>query len=1824
MTILQRVGLWLALEATVFAQLDPGVLWTAYNDLYVGASRTKYTTAWNMFGPEVGGAAKSGALMDSATGQSLPVVLTLNAAGQVFYFQSISSVAPAKDTPADIWFDDQVDWSGSYQQTIPMLFGGSIDFAFSKLDTNKLYRFVGSGVLGGDFTSSPGWTLVVLNGADASVPMHSAGKAIYTDGLAANQAVLNIGQNRSAGDYVCWSNIRPGAKGTFTVRCTRYGGRPPGAANGQFGFGLVAVSLQEFIPTNTPVFLTVQPTNQTAIELSEVVFRAKAFGNPVPSYQWYRNDLAILGATNETCALDVVTMGDNQSTFFVVANNMASNVNCTATSQVARLTVLLDTNAPTMFRVLPPPKAAVSSLSSVEILFDKPVTGIAASDLLINGAAATNVTAVTTAQYLFEFPQPPLGEVQVAWSAAQAIRDVTTSANRFQGGGWTYNLTTNLLDFISITEIMAANKHGIRDEDGDYADWIELHNSGLSPVPLTSCYLTTEPGNLTKWQFPPFVLEPESYVVIWASGKNRTNSTSPLHTNFKLNKQGGYLALIRPDGGQIVSTFTPDYPAQQSDVSYGRDRSDPSLLGYFTSPTPNAPNATSGPDFGPDVRFSRGSGTFIAPFELRLSTVATNAVIRYAMGTNLPTETSPLYTGPISITNSIQVRARTFVPGLFPGDVQSQNYIYLDTATTNVVNFKSTLPILVLHNHGGGAIPVSENSGGYAQFAMLQVFEPKNGVSSLTNIPDLAMPATIHRRGQATLYNPKANLRLETIDEHDGGKSASLLGFPADNDWILYGINGYDKVLMHNPLAHELYRQLGRYSSRTRFVEVFLKDDSGPPGPIKAADYNGLYVLEEKIKISPDRVAIDKLQPENTNAPSITGGYLFSVDKSGTMPGFYAAAASMWYLDPNGPAMDTPQRTLQRQYLNDYLDAFYTALDGPDWKDPEKGYAAYIDVPAWIDFHLHQVLVFNVDMLRISTYYCKPRNGKLAPAALWDFDRAFGMYSADQDQRGFNPWRWRARTMDGGTDPFNAAAMLFDNPWYGKMFKDPDFWQRWIDRYQELRSTVYSTSNLTALIERLANEVAEATPREYTRWAGQGNSDTTPNRGSVTGDGWTYVFPNPGTWQGEVQFIKTWFTNRVTFMDTNFLDRPTASQPAGPIALGTALTIAPANEDGSYLVFTLDGTDPRLPSGGILSTAFSNLGPVTVTVTNPIRLCARSWNPSHHNLTGANNPPISSSWSGPLTATFYQTEVPALRITEIMYHPSAPPAGDPTDPDEFEFVELANIGTRESDLVGYKFISGISFAFTATNPVTRLAPGQQVLVVRNLTAFASRYPGRTNAVAGTFDGHLNNAGDRLLLVGPFDEVVEDVIYDPKWSPITDGLGFSLVALDSSVPPEMWPSPNQWGTSASVGGSPGNFEVLPTKVPIVLVNEILSAPQMNADDAVELWNPNANPVDIGYWYLTDDVNAPTKYLIPPGTTIPGLGFVVLHKTNSFGLTDVLNALNRTNTSFGLKDDGDQIYLFSGNSAGNLTGYYHGFSYGPSLSGVTWGSYINSVRETKYVALSSNTLGATNASPLIGPVVISELMFDPPALVSGGVATQNTSDEYVELHNLTSQPVPLFDTNHPANTWRLGDGIHYEFPSGVIMAPHGYLLVVNFSPEADPDSLNAFRERYGLATNVSVYGPYEGRLNPAGDQVSLRQTGGPNPDAPNPPLVLVDHVNYGVTTPWLTNLNQTGDSLQRKNDAAFGDDPASWIATNPTPGWSFSQVSPISLNIELFETKVTISWIDHLGIWQLEEAEELSATAVWQPVAVTPVKDNGWWRAVLPASQQTNRYYRLKTP
>jgi hypothetical protein len=122
---------------------------------------------------------------------------------------------------------------------------------------------------------------------------------------------------------------------------------------------------------------------------------------------------------------------------------------------------------------------------------------------------------------------------------------------------------------LEISEFMAVNETGLDDEERDEADWIEIHNAGMSPVNLEGWYLTDRSDNLTKWRFPAGTLEPDAYLIVFASGKDRREPGGELHTNFKLSGAGEYLGLVRPDGVTVVSEFSPAYPIQAPDVSYG-------------------------------------------------------------------------------------------------------------------------------------------------------------------------------------------------------------------------------------------------------------------------------------------------------------------------------------------------------------------------------------------------------------------------------------------------------------------------------------------------------------------------------------------------------------------------------------------------------------------------------------------------------------------------------------------------------------------------------------------------------------------------------------------------------------------------------------------------------------------------------------------------------------------------------------------------------------------------------------------------------------------------------------------------------------------------------------------------------------------------------------------------------------------------------------------------------------------------------------------------------------------------------------------------------
>ena len=234
--------------------------------------------------------------------------------------------------------------------------------------------------------------------------------------------------------------------------------------------------------------------------------------------------------------------------------------------------------------------------------------------------------------------------------------------------------------------------------------------------------------------------------------------------------------------------------------------------------------------------------------------------IRYTLDGSNPVTNSPLYSAPLAVTNSVLLKARAFAADGKCGDLLVETYTLLET---NTLDFNSHLPLVII-NTFGGAIQATSNILASIRF----VNGTTNQHATLVAPCDFGGRIEIKARGYTSLRYPKKSFSFETDDP------VSILGFPADTDWILYAPYP-DKTLMRDVLAYELSNQLGHYASRTKFVEVFLNDGAHK---LNRTNYAGVYVLEEKVKRSDKRVAIHKLSSHDVAEPGITGGYIFKRD----------------------------------------------------------------------------------------------------------------------------------------------------------------------------------------------------------------------------------------------------------------------------------------------------------------------------------------------------------------------------------------------------------------------------------------------------------------------------------------------------------------------------------------------------------------------------------------------------------------------------------------------------------------------------------------------------------------------------------------------------------------------------------------------------------------------------------------------------------------------------------------------------------------------------------------------------------------------------------
>jgi hypothetical protein len=605
---------------------------------------------------------------------------------------------------------------------------------------------------------------------------------------------------------------------------------------------------------------------------------------------------------------------------------------------------------------------------------------------------------------------------------------------------------------------------------------------------------------------------------------------------------------------------------------------------------------------------------------------------------------------------STLVRARTYESGFAPGEVKAEAYVKF---TSTVINQTSDLPIVVLENFGGGNVP----NGTELQSAYLTLYEPDEitGRTSLADLPTKANRAGIKRRGSSTLNDPKGNYRVEFWrDDSEEDKSVNLLGMSDHDEWILFAPYNFDRSLIRIPFIHDLSNDIGAYASKGKLVEVYLNTS----GSVGTGDYQGVYVLQERISRGKDRVEIDRLDKNDTAGEDVTGGYILSIDRRDSGDQGFRSALGHPFDPPSGSPQPwythvypKEQNLLPEQtsYIKGYIDDMEAALYGANYKDPTVGYRAWLDVEATIDFHILNVLSKDPDGLRLSTYLTKPRNGKLAFGPIWDFDRTMG---CDSDSRSSNPVGW---------NPAPERAEFFDYDYWGRLFDDEDFLQQWIDRWQDLRSGAICQFRVdrsprwsggagygipAAQRREVAGSRSEWRVIDGSRWLGwRGGS---PEKlGDATGrlDGYPVHQSSgfAGEWNGGGQCHR------------------------GGAAPGRERFIIPSTEVTRGFRVGRSADRPRPTAGGIAI-------PQTRTIVARARL--------------------GSDWSGPVQSTFV-VGVPAsaanLVVSEIMYHPADVTASEQaagiTGESNFEYIEVQNISNQAIDLSGVVISDAFDFVF---------------------------------------------------------------------------------------------------------------------------------------------------------------------------------------------------------------------------------------------------------------------------------------------------------------------------------------------------------------------------------------------------------------------------------------------------------------------------------------------------------------------------------------------------
>ena len=519
-----------------------------------------------------------------------------------------------------------------------------------------------------------------------------------------------------------------------------------------------------------------------------------------------------------------------------------------------------------------------------------------------------------------------------------------------------------------------------------------------------------------------------------------------------------------------------------------------------------------------------------------------------------------------------------------------------------------------------------------------------------------------------------------------------------------------------------------------------------------------------------------------------------------------------------------------------------------------------------------------------------------------------------------------------------------------------------------------------------------------------------------------------------------------------------------------------------------------------------------------------------------------------------------ILISEIMYHPNV------EEEDFFEYIEIYNSGEAAQDLSLWTLEDAVEFIFPQG---TVLQPGEYLLVTGIdpvstdfVTSFRTFYRiDESLPMLGPWAGSLNNSADHIKLYrrdvnGDFltdpdtlevfqPLVLEDeVAYQDSgdWPKRADGTGPSLSRKSIT---DLGTDPDSWRSSNEFNGNPGDTS-RPQR--IVAITEVLSHTDPPLLDTIEIHNTTDAPIDISGWYLSDTkedeevIEEFRKFRIPDNTILEAGGYLAFDQSQFNPNINPETGLGTPEPHhFGLASAFEEdVSLVSADAEGNLLRIVDHVEVGPTANSISFGLWPDV--ESRFYPMAQRTLGAPNSSPKVGPLIISEIMYNPGEQVNAGEL------EFIEIYNIGAETIQLGHDSDTGGIWELDGGVDLQFPLSSTISPGHTLLVVGFDPQ-DVAKVEAFKLHYSLTDTPALIGPWSGSLSNGGERVSILK-----PDtlqetkdglATFHPMVEVESINFKDSSAWPASADGLGASLQRIVLSTWADTSDNWEGSDPAP-------------------------------------------------------------------------------